>query len=60
MSGEQFMVAVLIAGAAAFMLRLTWRRWSRLRRGRVGGGCGSGDAPAKHVSLTLDGKTVRR
>lgn len=57
MTGEQIIITVIITLAAAYLLRLMWRRYIS----KTSGSCCSGAAgKGKHVSLTLNGRTVRR
>ena len=65
MTGEYIIIAVIVAAAVAYLLLVLWNKYVA----KKGGGCGCGCGPktgaviktkAKHASLTLNGRTVRR
>ncbi|QNN21426.1 FeoB-associated Cys-rich membrane protein [Planctomycetales bacterium ZRK34] len=60
MTGEQIIIAIIIALAAAYLLRLMWKKYIS-----KSAGCGCGCGPklplkGKRTSLTLNGRSVRR
>jgi len=54
MSAERVIIAVIVIAAVSYMLRLTWKRYTKNKKSSC-----CGDKP-KHVSLTMKGKTMRR
>ena len=41
MDGQLLLVGVIVTGAAGYLVRQTWRTWTRSRSGCGGCGCGS-------------------
>jgi hypothetical protein len=45
MNGQLLLVALIVAGAACYLARQTWRSWGGKKSGCGGCGCGSSVAP---------------
>ncbi|MFL5245909.1 MAG: FeoB-associated Cys-rich membrane protein [Gemmataceae bacterium] len=46
-------VLLIVAAAAAYVARITWRAWVGSKTGGCGGGCGCANKPAEAKAQTI-------